>query len=125
MTRVSGDTLIIEYRSNFNVGVVGSGRVVEVTMPDLDDIDASGGADVTATGEVDSYRLDASGGADADLRDLTARAIEVDISGGADAEVFATGSVEGDASGGADLTVYGDPNRVIVDSSGGADVNVR
>lgn len=125
VTRVSGDTLIIEYRTSFVGSIGGSGRVVEVTAPDLVDVDISGGADLTATGDVDSYRIDASGGADADLRDLEAVNVEVDASGGADVSVFATGTVEGDASGGSDVTVYGDPDSVLIDTSGGANVNIR
>lgn len=125
VTRVSGDTLIIEYRTGFVGSIGGRGRVIEVTVPTLESIDISGGADLTASGEVATYRIDASGGANADLRELEAEDVEIDVSGGADVTLFATGSVEGDASGGADVTIEGDPDNVRIDTSGGADVDIR
>lgn len=126
VTRVRGDTLVIEFRSNFTfIGTLDGDRVVEVTVPSLDEIEMSGGSSVTGSGEVDSYRLRASGGSNADLRSLEADEIDLDASGGADVEVFASESVEGDASGGSDVTVYGDPDRVLINTSGGAEVDVR
>ena len=94
-----------------------------VVVDSIERIDISGGADLEGSGNVAGYSLSASGGADADLADLIAVDVDVDVSGGADARIFASGSVEGDASGGADLTVLGDPAQSRVDTSGGADVD--
>ena len=121
VTEVRGSTLVIEFEGQVTM-VVGD-HLVQVTVGSLDAIDISGGADLTASGTTDGYRLDASGGADADLSDLEARDVEVDVSGGADVRVFATDSVEGKASGGANVTVVGDPDRSRIETSGGSDVD--
>jgi len=124
-TRVSGTTLNIRYRENFVIRNIGGGRIVEVTMPSVQEIELSGGSDLTGSGEVDTYRLTASGGSDADLEALEAQDVVLDVSGGSDVRVFASSSVEGEASGGSDVTVYGGPERVLIDTSGGSDVNLR
>lgn len=125
-TRVRNGTLFIDYRTSLTlVGSFGSDRVVEVTAPALDGIEASGGSSVVASGRLDAYSVTASGGADTDLRDLEAEEVEVDASGGADVEIYARDSVTGEASGGADVEVFGDPDNVRVDTSGGADVRIR
>jgi hypothetical protein len=123
ITRVSGDTLVIEFSGSI-VSFGGRGRVVNVVVDSIDQIEASGGANLTASGSIGSYTLEASGGANADLSDLEAASIEVRVSGGANVEVFATEEIEGDASGGANLTVVGSPGTVAIDTSGGANVDV-
>lgn len=123
ITRVSGDTLVIEFSGSI-VSFGGRGRVVNVVVDSIDQIETSGGANLTASGSIGSYTLEASGGANADLSGLEAASIEVRVSGGANVEVFATEEIEGDASGGANLTVVGSPGTVAIDSSGGANVDV-
>lgn len=124
-TQVIGTTLNIRYRQNVVIRNIGGGRIVEVTMPSVDEIELSGGSDLRGSGEADTYRLTASGGSDADLGDLEARDIVLDASGGSDVRVFASSSVEGEASGGSNVTVFGGPDRVMIDTSGGSDVNLR
>ena len=120
VTEVRGDTLHIHHAGSINI--VGGGRYIEVTANSLDEINASGGSDVTAEGQVDSLRADASGGSDVNLADLLARDVTVNASGGADVEVYASESINGSASGGSDVRVYGNPARMSVGTSGGADV---
>ena len=122
-TRVDGRTLVVSIEGVVNI--FGSGRGVEIVMPELVAIEISGGADVRGSGVTDAYSLSASGGSDSDLEDLTARDVVVNISGGADARITASGSVEGEASGGSDLTIFGDPSSVLVDTSGGSDVDIE
>ncbi len=121
VTEVRGGTLVIEFDGS--VSILGSGRFVDVTVDSLDSIEVSGGADLNGFGTATDYRLSASGGADVDLAGLDATNVEVDISGGANARVFASVSVVGEASGGAALTVSGDPDQSGIDTSGGANVD--
>lgn len=121
VTEVRGGTLVIEFDGS--VSILGSGRFVDVTVDSLDSIEVSGGADLNGFGTATDYRLSASGGADVDLAGLEAANVEVDISGGANARVFASVSVVGEASGGAALTVSGDPDQSGIDTSGGANVD--
>ncbi len=121
LTRVDGTTLVIEFDGNVNVGG-GSSRAVEVVLPRLKSIEASGGAFVKASGRVQGYTIDVSGGATIAAAELEAREVDVDASGGAVVRVFARSSVTGDASGGASIKVKGSPPSVEVDTSGGATV---
>ena len=123
VTRVSGDTLVIEFSGSIT-SFGGRGRAVFVVVDKIERVEVSGGANLTASGAIGAYELEASGGANADLSGLEAASVDVQISGGANAEVFATNRIEGDASGGANLTVVGSPGTVEIDSSGGANVDV-
>jgi hypothetical protein len=134
-----GGTLRIEPTQSFTA----TDRIdVEVTIPALDALTASGGAAVelvdvgldalsvelsggarlTGGASVSDLILTASGGSRAELDGLTATTIEVDASGGSVAELRATGSVTGSASGGARVSVRGGAT-VSVDASGGATVD--
>jgi len=121
VTEVEGNTLVV--RSSGTLSVFGSGRVVEVSMPNLEGLTASGGSDVDGNGAAESIIVEASGGADLDLGGLVVDVMELHASGGADVTVNVTGDVSGDASGGSDVTIRGDPAARDIDVSGGADVN--
>ena len=123
ITRVSGDTLVIEFSGSVT-SFGGRNRVVDVVVDSIDQIELSGGANLTASGSIAGYTVEASGGANADLSDLQAGKIEVRVSGGANVEVFATEEIEGEASGGANLTVVGSPGTVAIDTTGGANVDI-
>ena len=122
ITRVEGTRLVVEFDGAVNVAG-GRDRAVEITMPALELVDASGGASVKATGRVDLYRIRASGGASVLAGELNADDVDVDVSGGASVRVRASSSVTGDASGGASVKVVGSPPSVRVDTSGGASVD--
>lgn len=121
VTRVRGNTLVVEVDGAFNT--FGSGRVVSVTATSLTSVTASGGSNVDASGEAREYSLNASGGSDVNLRDLDAETVELEVSGGSDVDVTATESIVGEVSGGADVTVFGSPANSRLDVSGGADVD--
>lgn len=139
ITRVSGDTLIVEpERGNWR------GRrnaTVRVTMPAVQELDASSGARINATGvnspnialEVSSgahlnvagacgaFVADASSGADLNASGLRCETGSVDASSGARARVHATGRLNVDASSGGDVIAYGNPGIGDIDlSSGGS-----
>jgi hypothetical protein len=87
-------------------------------------ITLSGGARLDGTGTIESMTLDGSGGSRAELEQLAAATIEVDLSGGSVAIVQASQEVQGSASGGASLTVAGDAT-LNVQATGGASVVKR
>jgi hypothetical protein len=143
VTRVSGETLILEIDGSVNL--TGSAdRGINVTMKELVSLEASGASDVTASGTTNgfvgleasgasdvevsgvttSYRLDASGASSVDARDLVATDIDVDVSGASSVDLHSTGTVTGEVSGASSLDVYGDPISVLVDSSGASSIDI-
>jgi hypothetical protein len=124
VTRVDGDTLIVDTEGSFSTSG-GGRRFVTVTTDRIEVIEASGGADVNGSGATESYRLQASGGSDVDLVDLQASTVEIEASGGSDVSIFASESITGEASGAADVQIFGNPTSVNIEESGAADVKLR
>ena len=124
VTRVSGNTLIIDTEGSFRT-TGGGRRYVTVVTDRIEVIKASGGADVIGNGVTESYRLRASGGSDVDLLNLRASLVEIDASGGTDVWVFASESITGEASGAAEVEVYGSPANVDISKSGVAEVSLQ
>ena len=139
VTRVSGDTLVVEPVRGWSWR--GRQANVRVSMPRATGFSASSGADLTATGvnggdiALDSssgadlrvsgtcatFTADASSGSDIDARNLRCESGSVDVSSGADARVYATGRLDVDASSGGGVLAYGNPGIGNVDlSSGGS-----
>lgn len=139
ITRVEGDTLIVQPQRGFSWR--GRQANIRVTMPSADGFSASSGADLIASGvnaqdiTLDSssgadlrvsgacrtFTADASSGADLDARNLRCESGAVDVSSGADARVFATGRIDIDASSGGGVLAYGNPAVGNIDlSSGGS-----
>lgn len=120
--RVDGDTLKV--RIGREVNLTGGGdRYVEVTVPALAKVSVTNGANLSGSGSATTLEVDASGGANVDLGGLEADNVTVDLSGGANAVVRVTGTVDGNAANGANLLILGDPARVEVATSGGANVS--
>lgn len=140
VTRVSGQTLIVERRRGISWGRSPRAEV-RVTMPRVEGLSASSGADLVATGvdssnivldsssgadlrvsgRCGSFRADVSSGADIYAQELRCENGSVDASSGADARVFATGRLDIDASSGGGIVAYGNPSVGNVDlSSGGS-----
>lgn len=109
VTEVSGETLEIKRpRTNgfFNWGDWGDSGSVEVTLPKLTELTASGGSEVRTAGTFSGDRL------------------ELVASGGSDVVIeIAVGTLEVSASGGSDLRVSGSARTARVQSSGGSDLN--
>lgn len=139
ITRVSGDTLIVEPVRGWSWR--GRQANVRVTMPRVDGLSASSGSDLVATGvnagaisldsssgadlrvsgTCSSFTADASSGADLHAQNLRCENGSVDASSGADARVYASGRLDVDASSGAGVVAYGNPGIGNVDlSSGGS-----
>jgi hypothetical protein len=139
VTRVSGETLIVERRQNWWSWGARPNAEVRVTMPRVEGLSASSGADLIATGvnggaiELDSssgadlrvsgtcasFIADASSGADLHAQELRCESGTVDASSGADARVFASGRLNVDASSGGGVIAYGDSRVGDVDLSSG------
>lgn len=142
VTRVDGDELIIEpLRANWVQRALRDAQV-RVTMPDVEALSASSGADLTATG-LDSASLSLAASSGADLRvsgrcgtfaanassgsDIHAQSLRcengsVDVSSGADARVYASGRLNVDASSGGGVIAHGDLSLGDVDLSTGGSV---
>jgi hypothetical protein len=128
LTTLRGNELRIERRSWRWWSWGRSDYRVQVTLPVLEAISASGGSDVRGAAVMDGkdLRLSASGGSDVRF-ELKARELHLSASGGAEIEV--SGQAERAhvrASGGADI----DSSRLVagevaVSASGGADVQVN
>ena len=139
ITRVQGDTLIVEPVRGFSWR--GRQANIRVTMPRVVGLSASSGADLITTGvnggaialdsssgadlqvsgTCASFTADASSGADIDARQLHCENGSVDVSSGADARVFASGRLDVGASSGGGVVAYGNPGIGNIDlSSGGS-----
>jgi hypothetical protein len=81
-------------------------------------IDASGAADVTASGEVDDLELDLSGNADAELGALKTRRAEVDIAGSSDAVIAPTDDARLEIAGNGEVRLLTSPKSLSTDVSG-------
>jgi hypothetical protein len=125
VTRVQGDTLVVEPVRGFSWR--GRQANIRVTMPRVEGLSASSGADLVATGlnggavnlasssgadlrvsgVCGSFSADASSGADLHASDLRCETGNVSVSSGADARVFASGRLNVDASSGGGVVAYG------------------
>ncbi len=117
---------------------------ISVTMPALNSLDLSSGADADVSGiQSDNFSVDVSSGADADISgtcgsldaeassgadldasDLICANGRVDVSSGADIEVHVTQTLSADASSGGSITVYGNPKEVDKDKSSGGSIRI-
>jgi len=140
VTRLQGPTLIVERTRGWHW----RGRPdaeVRVTMPRVEalsassgadlvvsgvdapniDLDSSSGADLRVSGRCASFTAEASSGADIHGQELRCENGSVEASSGADARVFASGRLDVEASSGAGVLAYGNPGIGNIDlSSGGS-----
>lgn len=110
ITEVHGSTLEIRGNrggGNF-FGLFPAGGEINVTLPALSAVRASGGSDVVGLGQIsgESLNITASGGADVTL--------DIDVD-----------SLEVMTSGGSDVNLSGETDFATLKSSGGSDVNAR
>lgn len=142
VTRVEGNRLIVEPVRNWGFQWHSTpSAIVRVTMPRLAGLDASSGAEISASrvaaedlalaassageirvaGTCRNVRLDASSGAEVHAGDLHCATGSVDASSGAETWVWVDGVLNIDASSGADVNAKGSPRLGDISlSSGGA-----
>ncbi|MGA1975845.1 MAG: head GIN domain-containing protein [Conexivisphaerales archaeon] len=122
----SGSTLTVGFRPGFGYQTTTLG--VDITMPDLNQLDisggvratvtgmtsphdvtvtASGGSSLVMTGAANGLTMDASGGSSLDLSGYHVSDAHVNLSGGSQATVNPTGTLDGSVSGGSRLYYLG------------------
>jgi hypothetical protein len=97
----------------------GANGTLTSTAADLG-VDVSGGAWLEATGSATSLTLSASGGGQARLSDFIVQSASITLSGGAVAELNVVSDLSGTASEGANLRLTQRPTSLSVTTSGGA-----
>ncbi|GLQ57367.1 head GIN domain-containing protein [Devosia nitrariae] len=113
------------------LGLLVNGRpdvTVHITMPKLDRIEASSGADVAASGmSGDTLKANASSGADIDLADVTVGSFSASVSSGASfAAAGSCETVDADVSSGGDLDLADLVCKsVTANASSGGDMDVH
>lgn len=143
--RLRGDELKIGRKHRFGFNWGRNERVtVYVTLPALNGLGVSSGADAEATGvNANRFNLDASSGASVDVsgacKDINvdassgasadASALEcergtADASSGASVRLFTSQSINADASSGGSIRVYGNPANTNIDRSSGGSVRI-
>lgn len=88
-------------------------------------LEASGGVSLDLAGRAKSAVLALSGGVDVDAKGLALASAKLDASGGCEVDLTVTQDITGDAAGGVDVTVYGNPPKSRLHTSGGSDVTFR
>jgi hypothetical protein len=123
VTRVQGGELVIETRRHSGWGASGRDWHVRVTLPRLEGLDVSAGAEVNAREvNADRFHLDVSSGANVTV-DGSCQVLTLDVSSGANLRAggFRCGEVRADASSGANAAVYA-ARAISVDASSGASI---
>jgi hypothetical protein len=138
----SGSTLYVGLKPG--IGYQTTQLRAEVTMPDLQNLQASGGTTVTTgnfnvtsdfvadlsggsrltmTGQGANINVRGSGGANINLTDFPAHNATVDLSGGSQCIVNLDGRLDATLSGGSQLHYKGNPTLGRIDTSGGASIS--
>jgi hypothetical protein len=81
-------------------------------------LELSGASDSTLHGNVDRFDVEISGAGELDAKNLKAKTVTLELSGAGEAEVWASESLDVELSGAGDVTYYGDPANVSQDISG-------
>lgn len=141
-TRVVGNELDVEFEGDHWVRPK-TPIVVEIWVPSLASIDASGAVDIdvegvfgdkfvldmsgasdtTVRGTVGRFEVDISGAGDLDARQLVAKQVVLELSGAGEAAVSATDALDVDISGAGSVTYFGDPATLNQDISGAGSIH--
>jgi hypothetical protein len=135
---INSGTMEIGYKGNVTCFETDYGVWVNVTIPDIKNIETSGVSEIVSEGDLDlSYlKLDVSGTAKIELSGtadqqiiessgeievknfaLLSKEVNIDVSGAADIEISCSEKLDIDVSGAADIYYKGTPN-ITQDSSG-------
>jgi hypothetical protein len=97
---------------------VSSGATLKLKLQaDKSDVDVSSGSTVMLSGGTSELNVEVSSGATFDGRDYQAKNVDVDVSSGASATVWATDRLIADASSGASVRYKGNPKSKNIDAS--------
>ena len=140
----TGSTLAIRLAPN--LGVQTTALRAEITMPNLQAVQFSGGVNGTARGfdssndfraelsggstlvmegHANSLRATCSGGSSLDLSDFAVNNADIDFSGGSHGTINASGTINANLSGGSRLYYIGNPTLGDVNTSGGSSISRR
>ncbi|WP_181233539.1 head GIN domain-containing protein [Enhygromyxa salina] len=86
------------------------------------ELDLSGASSSTLAGIVDRFEIDSSGAAKLDARALQAKTVDVELSGAGNAEVWASEQLDAEVSGAGKVRYWGAPGTVNEDISGSGSV---
>ncbi len=127
-TEVRHGTLYVDFADGYSVNTRIGSRL-EITMPDLEELNLKGASDirasglngkelsisifgsgdVTLSGEVEDLEVDIRGSGDIDAKKLVAREAYISIKGSGDVGVAVDDFLDADIKGSGDITYYGDP----------------
>ena len=99
---------------------------VDVVAPNVDALEAHGGADIDARGPFPrqaQMHAEAHGGGDIDIRAIPVEHVTALAHGGGDVKVQALSSLDAEAHGGGDITYVGHPAKINSKVHGGGNVS--
>ena len=141
-TKVSGDTLQIELTQSVKTK---SGMIVRVSAPNIERVQSSGAAKITASGikneqfsidangaskiilngETGRLGIDVTGASNIDAEQLVAGTVNIDSSGASKIAVNAKDEIHTQASGASRITYTGDPKTVESQTSGSSSITKK
>jgi hypothetical protein len=89
------------------------------------EINASGASDVKVQGETTSLKIESNGASDIDAEKMTARSVNVSVSGAGTTRVNATEELTADASGASKIIYSGEPKVVNKKDSGASSITKK
>ena len=101
------------------------GKIEEISSTDPISIILSGGAQLVGFGEAGDLSIDMSSGSQLDFTNFTSQNVNIELSGGSQATINLDGTLDADLSGGSQLYYIGDPILGDIESSGGSSINKK
>lgn len=86
------------------------------------ELDLSGASDTTLRGSVDLFEVDSSGASDLDARELHAKRVDLELSGAGDAQVWASERLDAEVSGAGSVRYFGGTQEVHQNVSGAGSI---
>jgi hypothetical protein len=142
----TGNVLTIGFTPGHSISLIFSSPSVSISMPDLAQLEisggttgtisgfalshdfsviASGGSGVTGSGSAVNLTVDASGGSHVDFSNFPVTNANLDVSGGTQATVNVNGRLDASASGGSQVYYLGNPTLGSITATGGSAVTKK
>jgi len=140
----SGDTLKVGV--NWGTSLRSATLKIQITMPAINRIELSGGAQgkvedfissnpllvelsggsqLTGQGSAGELTVDASGGTQLHFADYSVQNSNIELSGGSQATINLDGTLDADLSGGSQLYYYGNPTLGHIETSSGSQIHKK
>ncbi len=101
------------------------GKIEDFIISNSLSVDLSGGSQLSGSGEAEYLNMDISSGSQLDFSDYLAGDVNVELSGGSQATINLDGTLNADLNGGSQLYYFGDPSMGDIDISGGSQLNEK